>query len=125
MNSDQLKERVTTKINSSNQIIQDLVIDRYVDYEVNRRADLIFLGINTINKLQKELTKNDKPDIEEYDADKNRILRFSKGKIDQIQKEKTLIDTINSTLELCITNNLEVDYNKLDGLLKQFKSESR
>lgn len=125
MNNIQLKEKVTQKISSSTELIQNLVIDKYVEFEVNRRAELIYLGINILDKLQKDFVKNDRPDIEEYDSNKNKVIKFSKNKIEQLQKDKTLIDNLNTTLETCIGSNTDETYLKLDGLLKQFKSENK
>ena len=125
MNSLELKNKIAEKLTTSSEKIQDMVLSRYVDLEIERRSDLLFQGIEALNKLNKELTKLDKPDIEEYDSEKTKIVKYSKGRIEQIRKFKEQSKKFESSTEAAFDNNTLESYNKLDELLKQIKPESK
>lgn len=125
MNSLELKNKISEKLSNSSEKIQEIVLSKYVDLEVERRSDLLFQGIETLNRLNKDLVKLDKPDIEEYDSEKTKIVKFSKGRIEQINKLKEQIKKIETCVEITFDSNTLESYNKLDELLKQIKPENK
>ena len=117
-----IKLKVTDILDKSGSIIQDIVVNKYTNVEIERRANILFTAINKLDDLKKTfLTKTDKPDIEEYDSLKTKITKYSKARIDLINKEKDLISNVEKLIEECLLNNKEQDYTKLDGIIKSLK----
>jgi hypothetical protein len=125
-----LRNRVDEAITKSGGEVVEQVHTIFVQAEINRRADLIVKGINTLREAEADLKKINRADHILYDAEGQPTPGFySKGRIDEIKKARGHIDKIEAALNKCIgyieqsetVSTIQPnadDFNKLEQVLK-------
>jgi hypothetical protein len=116
-----LQESVAEKISQSGTKVKDIVIDELVNVEINKRTELIIQALPLIDKFEKELAKNNKPDIAEILNAESVVIQqagYSKSKLEQIKKEKEKLENLKKAIDDCLELNSKDSYSKLENLIK-------
>ncbi len=118
-------EKVATRLSGSGQEVQDTLVNSMAQAEINRRIDLASQAYKSLEKLEKDLSKVDRPDNKSYDTAGKEILTMSENRYKEIQGLKSKIENLEKTLESCINDSRAEDYKKLEELLKSVGNQQK
>lgn len=118
---EQINETIKTTIADSIDRVKNLVIDGFVNTEINRRADLLTKLVTAINAFAKEQVKI-KPDVISYD-DKGQVIRqeWSKAKVDEKKKFSDKLAKAQKAFDNALGNN---DYSNVENIIKELSVKS-
>ena len=124
----ELQEKIAIKISESGEFVRNQVIDILAQNEITKRTNVIIVSLYSLHILNIEFSKNPKPDIsEELDID-GKITKpasYTKQKYESIKKSKELIENLTKSVNSCLETNTQESYNKLEGFLKNAKSNNQ
>lgn len=118
---DQINETIKSTLSSSTDKVKNLVIDGFVNVEVNRRADLLSKLVTAINTFNREGNKI-KPDVISYDST-GVVLRSEWSKI-KVEEKKRFNDKLNKANK-AFENALDKgDYSNIENIIKELAVKS-
>lgn len=120
-----IQEKVADKISKCGETVNNTVIDKLAEVEINKRVDLITKAIAKQDALEKEFKKSHRADIAEtYDSEGTVVVaaQYSKGKLDTIKKDKEKLSGLIKLIEACLDKNLQDDYSKLQETLNKMSN---
>lgn len=117
-----LNQEVAEAIKGSGETIKQAVKSKFVQEEVNRRADLLARLLVAINTFRKEGFKF-KPDVIAYNADKTVAHEhWSKAQLDKKQKFEEKLAKAEKSFELALNKN---EYDEIENIINQLKPEPK
>lgn len=113
---EQINEVIKSTLSSSSDKVKNLVIDGFVNAEINRRADLLSKLVTAINNFYKEGNKI-KADVVAYN-DKGEVIRqeWSKIKAEEKKKFSEKLTKANKIFELALEKG---DYSSIENVIKE------
>jgi len=114
-----IQEAVAAKIIKSSENVASIVIDKLAEIEIAKRVTAITDAIKKQEQLEKEFKKIDgKNDITTY-ANSIPMEAMSKGRFEDIKKQKENLDRLVKGIEFALTENSSDAYSKLAEILKK------
>lgn len=124
-----LTKKIAEKIASAGGEIKDIIVKKLSEVEIEKRVSLVVKAFKSLETLEAELKKVDRPDVITYRSgaeDKS----MSKKAFDEVSKLKGKIGELTKATETALDKNDEESYKKLndflarDGKPKDTNSES-
>ncbi len=112
-----IQEAVAEKIAQKGTNVAEIVVDKLVDIEIQRRVEIITKAIKKQDDSGKEFSKLNKNDVVTYiNGEPNEAM--SKNRFDEIKKAKEQLDKLGKLINDALTQNTTDAYNKLSDFLK-------
>lgn len=116
MTTQTLREAVASQIAQINPVVGEKVVEHFVQTEINKRADAIVKGLDTLSNFQRERAKLAKPDQVSYNADRTVAAEtYSKAKLDEIEKLDKKIEKLEKAINKAIDGDMGDLYNLNKG----------
>lgn len=111
-----LQQMVAERIEKSTEAVREQFVEAKAQAERNSRADALAAAYDTLDKLSKELSKIDRPDVITTDRAGKQLGEgtYTKKRADQIKKTEEIIAKWDSALAMA----WDGDFKKLRELLK-------
>ena len=104
-----LRDSVLETVEKAGPQVRERVKNTLVEAELSKRADMILKGLNKRDEAQKAINKI-KPDQIAYDADgKKTSETYSKAKVDELNKAKQQLASIDKALEEALSDTPNFD----------------
>ena len=117
-----LSEEIKSAIASSGEAIKNIVKDKFVKEEVNRRADLLAQLFTSLTAFRKEGFKI-KADQKAFNADGSVASEtWSQGQIDKRKKFDEKLAKAEQAFEKALTSN---EYDKIQDVIASLKPENK
>ena len=119
---EKINNTIKSLISESKQKVTDIIVEKFVIDEINRRADLLARLVTAINNYSKEQYKI-KADLLSYD-EKGTVLReeWSKTKLEEKKKFNEKLNKAQKAFENALEKN---DYSNLENIIKELSVKSK
>lgn len=113
-----IKEKVADQISKAGPRVEDIVVGKLAETEINRRATMIEQAVGRLDSLNKDLRKKDRDDQEHYSGGV-KVTSMSKQRFEEIGKFKESISRLEKAVEDCLANNDYEQYSKLQEVINK------
>ncbi len=116
-----IHEEVAKRVAGFGPKVQDIVIDKLVDVEVERRVLLVTQGVNRLENLRKDFNKINRDDLKSYTGGVA-VSSMSEKRFQEIGKAKENLDRLEKQLDKTLTENTPDSYNKLSEIIQKLNA---
>lgn len=118
-----VKTVVAEALAAKGETVKIALVNHFVDKEISSRTEQLIRAVVVIDNLEKELSKEDKPDIVSINSEGVRTANWSEKKFNDVKAKKEKLANIKTLFDVCLDKNLKEDYDKLSKLIGGGKQE--